>query len=459
MLIKPGALHRANGGYLILDVHRLFQQPFAWEALKRALIARSIRIESLGDALSLISTVSLEPEPIPLDIKVVLLGDRFSFYVLSALDPDFPELFKVAADFEEDMPRSTENCGRFAEFLATLARREGHRALNRSAVARLTEHAARLAEDSEKLSTHMRSLADLLRESEYWAGKASSAVIDAQHVDQAITAQIDRADRIRQRCLEDMMRGTVLIDSAGMRVGQVNGLSVIELAQIRFGHPVRITATARLGRGEVTDIEREVKLGGSLHSKGVLILASFLAARYAKEQPLSLSASLVFEQSYGPIEGDSASLAELCAMLSAVGEVPMRQNLAVTGSVNQFGQTQAIGGVNEKIEGFFDLCEARGLDGSQGVLIPAANVKHLMLRRSVLDAAAEGRFRIYAVETVDQALELLTGLPSGVRDSRDRYPPESVNGRVEARLGEFARLRAHFGAEAKESEKGSPAHD
>ena len=368
MLIKPGALHRASGGYLILDAQRLLQQPFAWEGLKRALIARCVRIESMGEMLSLISTVSLDPEPIPLDVKVVLLGDRILYYLLFAFDLDFPDLFKVNVDFEEDMQRTPENCRRFGQFVAMLARREGHRPLNRGGVARLAEHAARLADDSEKLSTHMRSIADVLREADHAAGKQDASVIDDKHVQLALDAQVERSDRIRKRAIEEVVRGTLLIATDGTRIAQVNGLAAIDLGNFRFGQPIRITATARLGRGEVTDIEREVKLGGALHSKGVLILSSFLAARYAKEQPLSLSASLVFEQSYGAVEGDSASLAELCALLSAIGELPMRQDLALTGSVNQFGEAQPIGAVNEKIEGFFNVCSARGFTGTQGVL-------------------------------------------------------------------------------------------
>ncbi len=459
MLIKPGALHRANGGYLVIDAQRLFQQPYAWEGLKRALIARSIRIESMGEMLSLISTVSLDPEPIPFDVKVLLLGDRILYYLLFALDPDFPDLFKVNVDFEEDMQRTPDNCRRFAQIVAMVARREGHRPLNRAAVARLVEHASRLADDSEKLSTHMRSIADVLREANYAAGTQRAAVIDAKDVQTAIDAQIERSDRVRKRSIEDIARGTVLIATAGTRVAQVNGLAAIDLANFRFGHPVRITATARLGRGEVTDIEREVKLGGALHSKGVLILSSFLAARYAKDQPLSLSASLVFEQSYGAVEGDSASLAELCALLSAIGDLPMRQDLALTGSVNQFGEVQPIGAVNEKIEGFFDVCRARELTGTQGVLIPAASVKNVMLRRDVVEAAEAGIFHVFAVETVDQAMSLLTGLSCGERDSAGAYPSGSFNQRIETRLQEWTKLRGTFGAEAIDAKKAVGLHE
>ncbi|MFM2094055.1 MAG: hypothetical protein RIS70_1179 [Planctomycetota bacterium] len=453
-LIKGGALHRANGGYLILDTLRLLQQPYAWEGLKRALYSDTIKIESLGESLSLISTVSLEPEPIPLDVKVILLGDRMLYYLLYDYDPDFAELFKVAADFEDCIDRSEENCELYARFVATLAQREKLRPVTRDAVALVIEHGARLAEDSERLSLHTRTLADLLREADYWASEEDSDAIEVGHIKHAIEQQRYRLDRIRERIHEEIRRGTILIDLQGSQVGQVNGLSVLDLGNHRFGQPSRITATARLGRGEVVDIEREAKLGGAIHSKGVLILGAFLASRFAADSPLSLNASLVFEQSYGMVDGDSASVAELCALLSVLSGVPLRQNLAVTGSVNQLGQVQAIGGVNEKIEGFFACCKARGLTGDQGVVIPAANVKHLMVDQEILDAVSAGHFRIYAVETIDDALSLLTGVPAGTRDETGKFPAETVNGRVERRLSEFARLRQEFGTTNQSPPKG-----
>lgn len=451
-LIKPGALHQANGGYLVVEAVRLLQQPFAWESLKRALYSRHIKIESLGENLGLISTVSLEPEPIPLDVKVVLLGDRMLYYLLYQYDRDFAELFKVAADFEEQMDRSPDNCRLYARLVATLVRREQHRHFDRSAVARVLEHSARVAADSEKLTTHMRTVADLLREADYWAEQEGCPQVSLRHVQHTIEKQVYRAERLRQHVLEEIQRGTLLIDTAGVQVGQVNGLSVIDLGNFAFGRPSRITATARLGKGEVIDIEREVELGGAIHSKGVLILSSFLASRYAHRHPLSVSASLVFEQSYGMVEGDSASVAELCALLSALADVPIKQSLAVTGSVNQHGQVQPIGGVNEKIEGFFDVCRARGLTGEHGVLIPASNVKHLMLREDVVAAAADGKFHIWPIETVDQALHLLTGLPAGEPDAEGRFPEGTVNQRVADRLWQMFQLRQQYNAEGK-SEK------
>lgn len=443
-LIKPGSLHQANGGFLMLEAREVLMQPFAWEGLKRALRSGQLRLESPAQMYSLISTVSLEPEPIPLKVKIALLGEPLLYYLLSAHDPDFSELFKVAADFDEQMGRDSENQTLYARLLASIIRSNDMKPFDRAAVARVIEHSARLAGDSEKLTTQVRDVADLLREADYWAGQTGHEVVQASDVQRAIDAQIYRSDRLRERVQEEIRRGTILIDTEGARVGQINGLSVIQLGSFAFGRPSRITARVRMGEGKVIDIEREVELGGAIHSKGVLILSSFLGARYAEERPLSLSASLVFEQSYGGIEGDSASSAELYALLSAIAEVPLRQSLAVTGSVNQHGQIQAIGGVNEKIEGFFDVCRAKGLAGDQGVLIPASNVKHLMLRHDVVEAVEAGQFQIYAVETVDQGIELLTGLPAGEPDEAGDYPEGSVNALVQARLAELTEKRQAF---------------
>jgi lon-related putative ATP-dependent protease len=433
-LAKAGALQRASGGYLILDAIKVLQQPHAWDALKRAIRGGEVRIESIGQLLGISTSVSLEPEPVPLDgCKVVLFGDRTLYYLLSALDPDFLELFKVIVDFEDSMDRGDGNQAVYARLVATIVRKEGLRPFDRGAVARVLEHAARLAGDAGKLSIRMRPVVDLLRESDFWAGRAGRAVATVADVEQAVAEQVRRASRLRERLLEEIRRETILIDTRGESVGQVNGLSVVRLGEYDFGYPTRISARVRVGRGEVVDIEREVELSGPIHSKGVLILAGFLGARFARNAPLSLSASLVFEQSYGAVEGDSASLAELCALLSALAEVPIRQSVALTGSVNQHGQVQAIGGVNEKIEGFFDVCRDRGLTGEQAVLIPRSNVKHLMLRPDVVAAAGEGRFRIVAVETVDEAMELLTGCAAG-----------ELNQLVEAKLAGFAETARAF---------------
>jgi len=451
-LIKPGALHQANGGYLILDARELLLQPYAWDGLKRALRSGEMRIESLGQVLSLVSTVSLEPQPIPLEVKVVLIGERLLYYLLYEFDPDFGELFKVEADFSEEMARTPESNQLYARLIGTMARREGLRPFDRGAVARVIEHSARTAGDAEKLSVHLLSTADLLREADYWAGVTGNGVVSAADVQRAIDAQIRRADRLRERLQEEIKRGTILIDTTGERVGQVNGISVVALGNFAFGRPNRITARVRLGKGEVVDIEREVELGGPIHSKGVLILSGLLGARYATEHPLSLSASLVFEQSYGGVEGDSASLAELCALLSALAGVPAKQSLAVTGSVNQYGEVQAIGSVNEKVEGFFDVCQARGLTDEQGVIVPAANVQHLMLRQDVVEAVAAGQFHVHPVQTVDQGIELLTGILAGERDEEGNFPEGSVNQRAEARLIELAEKQRAFTAPRTEAE-------
>jgi lon-related putative ATP-dependent protease len=444
-MIKGGALHRANGGYLLLEARKVLMQPYAWETLKRTLEAGEIRIESLERTWGLMSTTTLEPEPIGLDVKVVLVGDRFTYYLLRQLDPDFPKLFKVAADFEDDIDRGDGADLPFARLLGSLARQHGLLPLDRTAVARVIDHGARLAEDSEKLSLHLGSLCDLLRESDYWAHRAGRGAVTAADVAQALDQQRYRSDRIRRRVMENIRSGTILIDTAGAVAGQVNGLSVVDLGDAAYGQPSRITATTRLGEGEFVDIERETELGGAIHSKGVLILSSFLAARYAAGVPLSVRVSLVFEQSYGGIEGDSASLAELCAILSSLSAVPIRQSLAVTGSVNQLGRVQPIGGVNEKIEGFFDVCREAGLDGSHGVLIPVQNVRHLMLRDEVVEAARQGQFSVYPVSTVDEALEILTGVPAGATTADGGFPGGSLNGRVERTLQQYAAVRRQFG--------------
>lgn len=454
-LIRAGALHKANGGYLIIDVRKLLLQPYSWEAIKRALSAGEVRIESLGQLLSLVSTVSLELDPIPLEVKVVLIGDRLLYYLLCEFDPDFLELFKVPADLEDTVDRRPENDQLYARLVATLARKHDLLPFDRGAVAAVIEQGMSLVGDREKLTTHMRRITDLLREASYWAAEAGQTVVRQEDVQRSIDHNVERIDRIRDRMHEAILRDTILIDTDGDSVAQVNGLSVIELAESAFGVPTRITATTRLGDGEVVDIEREVDLAGPIHSKGVFILSSYLAARYASDYPLSLNASLTFEQSYGQVEGDSASLAELCALLSSLSGLPIHQSLAVTGSVNQHGQVQAIGRINEKIEGFFSLCKERGLTGQQGVIMPASNMKHLMLRQGVVDAVAEGRFHVYAVEHVDEAIALLTGTKAGLVDAQGTFPVDTVNGRVQSRLRELVQLRMQYSAAGEHGLGGS----
>jgi lon-related putative ATP-dependent protease len=443
-LIRPGALHRANGGYLIIEALKVLQQPLAWEGLKRALRAKEIRIGSPAQALGLVSTVTLEPEPIPLDVKVALVGDRRVYAILAAADPDFLELFKIAADFEEDVPRTPETSAIYARLLATLARREGLRPLDAGAVARLIEEGARLASDQERISAHMRTFSDLIHETDSLAGEAGRNAATAADVEAAIAGRRRRAGRARERLLDAVERGILLVRTMGTAVGQANGLSVVLTGDQAFGMPSRITASVRLGAGDVVDIEREVELGGPIHSKGVLILSGFLGGRYVRDLPLSLHASLVFEQTYGGVEGDSASLAELVALLSALGEVPVRQSIAVTGSVDQRGDVQPVGGVNEKVEGFFDACALRDLTGDQGVVIPAVNGRDLMLRRDVVDAVAAGRFHVWPVSSVDEALEVLTGVRAGRRGRTGAWTRGSVNAAVEARLRALAETTRAF---------------
>ena len=453
-MIRAGALHQANGGYLILDALKVLMQPFAWEGLKRALRSNELRMESLGQMTSLISTVSIEPQPIPLEVKLVLLGDRRIYYLLSYLDPEFSELFKVAVDFDDRMDRDSDSQQLYARVIGTMVHDEKLLEFDSAAVARVIENSARIVSDADKLSTHMRGLMDLLRESDHWARENKHEVVGREDVQQAIDAADHRADRIRERMQEEIERGTLFIDSTGNKVGQVNGLSVIRLGNFSFGQPSRITARVRIGGSKVIDIEREAKLGGPIHSKGVLILSGYLGSHYTLDHPLSLTASLVFEQSYSEVEGDSASSAELYALISALSDIPIKQSLAVTGSVNQHGEIQPIGGVNEKIEGFFDVCSKRELDGTQGVVIPASNSKHLMLRDDVCKAVEEGKFTVYTVETIDDGIELLTGMSAGQRDENGKFPDDSVNQRVQAKLTEYAtKMHAYVSQSDSSGEK------
>jgi len=455
-LIKPGALHRANGGYLILDARRLLQEPFAWEGLKRALRSEHLRMETPGQVQSFISTVTLDPEPIPLNVKVALLSDPMLYYLLMENDPESRELFRVASDFDDQMDRDSESQMLYARLIGSLATVHGLRPLDPGGVARIIEHSSRIIEDGKKLSIQMNHITDLMREADYWAGEADRAVMTSEDVSKAIDAEIFRSDRIKERVQEQIYRETILIDTDGKQTGQVNGLSVYQYGDFAFGRPSRITARVRVGKGEVLDIEREVDLGGPIHSKGVMILSSFLGSRFSPDRQLSLAASLVFEQSYGGVEGDSASSAELYALLSSIAEVPAKQSLAVTGSVNQFGRVQAIGGVNEKIEGFFDICNTRGLTGEQGVLIPDSNVQHLMLREDVVQAVSEGKFHVYPIESIDQGIELLTDVPAGEPDDEGTYPEDTINGKVQARLKKFADAEDSDGESEEEESSDDP---
>lgn len=444
-LIKSGALHRANGGYLIIEVHKLLMQPFAWDTLKRALKAKALKVESIGQEMSLISTVTLQPEPIDLSVKVILVGSRLHHYLLTQFDPEFSQLFKVVVDFEGQLPWSEEHQLSYAKLIATLCRQEALLPMDRGAIARAIEQGAREADDAERLSLHRQGLVDLLRESDFWARDRGRSVIAASDVQAALDARRKRSGRIPERLQEAVQRGTLLIATEGEAIGQINGLSVSDSGHSRFGHASRITARVRLGGGEIKDIQREVKLAGPIFSKAVMTLTGYLGAHYASDFPLMLGASLVFEQTYSGIEGDSATAAELFALLSAIANVPLRQGLAVTGSANQYGEVQAIGGVNEKIEGYFDTCEPRGLTGQQGVLIPAANAKNLMLRQDIIEAVRQQRFHIYSFAHIDEGLTLLTGLPAGERLPDGHFTADSVNDQVQRRLLAFAAQAKRWG--------------
>ncbi len=459
-MIKPGALHRANGGNLIIGVRQILSEPLAWEALKRSLKTGVISIISAGERLGLISTTSLDPDPIPLSVRVTLIGDRQLYFLLAALDPDFENLFRVQADFNDEVQLTGKTTQLYARLLGSIAKRKDLKALSSGAVARMLQESTRLARDAERLSLNLGRLSDIMREADFWATDAGRDVVGETDIDKAIDEADRRASRIRDLSQEAIARETLLIDTCGTKLGQINALSVMGIGSYQFGRPSRVTARVRMGVGKLVDIEREVDLGGPLHSKGVMILSSYLATHYALDVPMSLWASIVFEQSYGGVDGDSASAAELFALLSALSDLPIDQSFAVTGSVNQLGEVQAIGGVNEKIEGFFDICATRKLSGKQGVLIPAANVKHLSLRKRVIDAVERGEFRIIPLTTINQGIEILTGHNAGDRQKDGVFPENTVNRLVEDKLRSFAVSRRDFmkprkPAESDKKEAGS----
>ncbi|MBZ5726537.1 MAG: AAA family ATPase [Acidobacteriia bacterium] len=451
-MIKPGALHRANGGYLIIPARECLLNPFAWEGLKRALKDGVLRIEELGTQLSLVSTVTLDPEAIPLDVKVVLIGSPALYYLLYAHDEDFQKLFKVKADFTTRMAREPESERAYALFVNTISRQENTLPFDATAVARIIEYGSRAVEDRDQLSTRFGDIADLIREAAHLASQNSHQAVTASDIRVTEEARRFRQNLMEERLQEALMQGTVLLETSGAAIGRINGLSVVGMGDYAFGHPVRLTATVGPGRRGVVSIEREVELSGPIHGKGVLILSGYLLRKYGQVGPLSLSASLVFEQSYSLVEGDSASLAELCVLLSAAADAPLRQDVAVTGSVNQHGQVQPVGGVIPKIEGFFDLCRAKGLTGSQGVLIPAANRRHLMLRDDVVEAVSAGKFHIWAAADVDEALQLLAGLPAGEPDAAGIYPEGSLHRAIADRLAGYAAALRALAAEEKKPE-------
>ncbi|NTW28086.1 MAG: AAA family ATPase [Coriobacteriia bacterium] len=447
-MIKPGALHKANGGFLVLDARDVLLKPYVWDALKRTLKTGEIRIEDIAQQMGFATTASLEPEPIPFKAKVVLIGEPYIYHLLYSQDPDFRELFKVKADFDTVVDRTPATEQLYAQYVGQICRQRGLASFSPDGVARVIEHCSRLVEDQRKMTTRVVDIADLLTEAAYWAERQrhgkGAPVVKREHVQKAIDEKAHRSNRIEERVREMIANATIMVDTRGEVVGQINGLSVSSSGDYAFGMPSRITATHRLGRGEVVDIEREVAMGGPIHSKGVLILAGYLGSKYASDRPLSLSARLVFEQSYGGVEGDSASSAELYCLLSSLSGVPIQQRFAVTGSVNQHGQVQAIGGVNEKIEGFFAVCKARGLKGDEGVLIPKANVPHLMLSEPVRDAIAAGHFHIYPISTIDEGIGVLTGLPAGALGSKGTYPAGSINRLIVDHLAALAEKAREF---------------
>jgi lon-related putative ATP-dependent protease len=448
--IKPGAIHHANGGYLMLEAMEMLAQPFVWTKLKETLRAGRLKIENIGTQLTLFPTATLEPERIDLDLKVVLVGPAVMYSLLYLLDEDFRKLFKVRAEFDVEMPWEDEEPERYAAFIARRVRDDGLRHFDREAVARVVEHGARMSQHQGKLSTRFIEVTELVAEASYWAERADCEVVRAEDVRRAIEEKVYRSSLIEEKIRELIAEGSLLIDADGERIGQVNGLYVAALGDYAFGRPSRITATVAVGDGEVVNIDRETELSGPVHDKGFLILAGFLRERYGADKPLSLGASLVFEQSYGVIEGDSASSAELYALLSSLADAPIRQGVAVTGSVNQHGRVQPIGAVNEKIEGFYFVCEEAGLTGEQGVIVPAANAKNLMLRDEVIDAVGAGRFSVWATGSVDEGLEILTGVPAGERLPDGSYPEGTIHGLVSARLAEYAEIGRRFrGARAE----------
>ena len=452
-MVRSGSLLQANGGYLVLNALDVLHSPFSWDALKRVIKKNEVKVEDMAEFYG-ITTGGLKVEPIPVSLKIIMLGSPWLYYLLYYYDEDFRDIFKVKSDFDTQTAGSNDEIMRYANFIGAMVKNDGLLPFDRSAVAGVVDHAVRLAEKKNKLSLRFSELSDLVRESSYWAEKSGSSVVAALHVDKALDEKIYRANLLDERIQELFTEGTLMVDVSGSVVAQVNGLSVYDIGDFSFGKPSRITSRVYLGKSGVIDIEREAKLSGRIYNKGVLILSGYLGGTYAQDKTLSISATLAFEQSYGEVEGDSASAAELVALVSGIAEAPVKQNIAITGSINQNGEIQPIGGVNEKIEGFFAVCRNRGLTGDQGVIIPELNKKNLMLKKEVVDAVKEGKFRIYAVRTVNEALEILTGLPAGERQVDWTWPQGSINFLVDKRLKEMSKkLKADDKGEEKKEKK------
>ncbi|MCL1060189.1 AAA family ATPase [Shewanella gelidimarina] len=433
-LIRPGSLHKANGGVLMIDAVKVLEHPYVWDGLKRALRSRKLSLTSLEREVTLSGAISLEPEAIPLDVKIILFGDFATYKLLQQYDAEFTELFRVTADFEDRMPRTDDSESHYAQFISSIVHSNKMLHCDRKAIARIIEFSSRQADDQNMLSLHSVDIANLLREANYCAQAVSSNMIRTSHVEQALINKEQRICRAKDDYMQSFINGTTLIATEGKQTGQVNALSVMSTTDYQFGSPSRITATTSFGEGRVFDIERTVELSGSIHSKGVMILTAYIASILGKTDKIPLSTHLTFEQSYGGVDGDSATMAELCAMLSSFADQPLRQDIAITGSMNQFGESQPIGGVNEKIEGFFDVCKIKGRKNSQGVIIPASNIHNLMLRADIVNAVKKGKFHIWAISHVDEAIELLTGIKAGKADKQGNYDPKSLLGKAQLRL-------------------------
>jgi predicted ATP-dependent protease len=449
-MLKPGSVHQANGGYLILNLVDIATKPGAWEGLKRVVRTREVRLEDPMEQYGFFTPQTLRPEPIPADVKLVITGDPAAYFMLSAYDEEFWEMFKVKADFDTQIDRSRDNVLAYAGFVCGCAEREGLRHFERDAVAEVVAHGSRLVDDQEKLTARFGRLRDVIVEADYWAGIEGASRVAASHVERAINERVYRLNMFEERIREMIERGVILVDVEGAVVGQVNGLAVFDFGDFSFGRPSRITARTFLGQRGVTSIDRESQLSGKIHDKGVLILSGYLGWKYAQDKPLSLSASISFEQGYDAVEGDSASLAELCAILSSLASAPIRQDLAITGSVNQKGDVQPIGGLNQKVEGFHDICRVIGFTGDQGVVMPSRNRHNLMLRKDVLQSVHQSNFQVFAVDSVDQAIELLTGVEAGVRNDDGSYPAGSINARVDARLKAMGEAMRQFGRRSRD---------
>ena len=449
-MIKGGSLYKANGGYIVIDALDLLRNIFAYDALKRSIRNKELKIEDVWEQYRLISTTTLKPEAIPLNVKVILLGNPFLYYLLYNVDEEYRELFKVKADFDIRMDRTDETIHSYAFFVSNLCREEKLLPFDRTGVAKVVEIGSRLAEHQNKLTLKFSEVADVIREASYWAAKANSAVVKGEHVQKAIDERIYRTNRIEERLREMILEGTLIVDTEGEKAGQVNGLAVIDLGDYSFGKPSRITAKTYAGKAGVVNIERETKMSGKIHEKAILIITNYLGSKYATKKPISLSASITFEQLYDMVEGDSATCAELYALLSSIANIPLKQGIAVTGSMDQNGDVQPVGGINEKIEGFFELCKFRGLDGSHGVIIPRRNVKNLMIKNDLVDAVREGKFTIYPIDRVEEGIEILTNIPAGVLREDETYPEGTINYLVVKRLTEITEAVK----EKKEEEKG-----